>query len=219
MAEQVKEREWVRVVVAVVFVIAVVGLFSFLFRDRSMKTATVTPGFNMEIKDSFNRRSGSIEAGSKTPDWKAMRGSWSVAAGAAFVSGPAPFVNIVVVKANANASVKALVSGRGYCGVIANYVNESDYLTLVRIEKYGVWNLEHRVNGTPRVLATVGGSQAVALTASIILDPPIVTATIGDKHVSVSISDLAAGSSAGLYAADPNPSECAFDDVVISRPN
>jgi|GEM_PF-3368615 len=219
MSETVKEREWVRLVVGVVFVVVVIGTFTFLFRDRSEGTTATSPGFSVVAKDSFGRKAGSIESGKNTANWKSVRGGWSVAAGAAFVSEPALLLNIAAVDAGPNASVKAAVSGLGHCGLVANLVDQNNYLAIVRIEEYGIWNLEQRVNGLQKVLATVGGSKGVVLNASIAVQAPIVTATVGDKHVSVSIPDLAPGTSAGLYAADPNPSDCAFDDVVITRPN
>ena len=219
MSETVKEREWVRLVVGVVFVVVVIGAFTFLFRDRSEGTKTTSPGFSVVAKDSFGRKAGSIDSGKNTANWKSVRGGWSVAAGAAFVSEPVPLLNIAAVDGGRNASVKAAVSGLGHCGLVANLVDEINYLAIVRIEEYGIWNLEQHVNGLQKVLATVGGSKGVVLNASIAVQVPIVTATVGDKHVSVSIPDLAPGTSAGLYAADPNPSDCAFDDVVITRPN
>lgn len=218
VTEQAKERDWIRVVVAVVFVVAVIGLFSFLFRDHSKTGTTTATGFNLVAKDSFNRESGPIAYGKDVAAWKTISGSWSIAAGAAYVSEPAPLVNIAVIEAGANASVKAVVSGLGYCGLVANLVDEGEYLSLVRVEKYGVWNLERRRNGVPEVLAAVGGTSGTAATASILVDPPIVTASVGEKHVSVSVADLRSGRSAGLFAADPDPSNCAFDDVVISVP-
>jgi len=219
MSETVKEREWVRLVVGVVFVVVVIGAFTFLFRDRSEGTTATSPGFSVIAKDSFGRKTGSIDSGKNTANWKSIRGGWSVAAGAAFVSEPAPLLNIAAVDAGPNASLKAAVSGLGHCGLVANLIDENNYLAMVRIEEYGIWNLEQHVNGLQKVLATVGGSKGVVLNASIAIQAPIVTATVGDKHVSVSIPDLAPGTSAGLYAADPNPSDCAFDDVVITRPN
>ena len=219
MSENVKQREWVRLVAGVVFVVVIIGAFTFLFRDRSQGTATAPPGSSVVAKDSFGRASGSLESGKKTTNWKSVRGGWRIAAGAAFVSEPAQFFNVAVVDAGLNASINASVSGRGYCGVVANYVDQNNYLSLVRVEPYGVWNLELHRNGTAQLMATIGGTKSVMLKASIAVEAPIVTATVGDQHVSVSISDLAPGRSAGLYAADPNPSECAFDDVVISRPN
>lgn len=219
MSENLKEREWLRLVIGVVFVVVVIGAFTFLFRDGSEGTTATSPGFSVIAKDAFGRKAGSIDAGKNTAKWESVRGGWSVAAGAAFVSEPAPLLNIAAVEAGPNASVKAAVSGLGHCGLVANLIDENNYLAIVRIEEYGIWNLEQRVNGLQKVLATVGGSPSVALNASIAVQAPIVTATVGDKHVSVSIADLAPGTSAGLYAADPNPSECAFDDVVISRPN
>jgi hypothetical protein len=170
-------------------------------------------------KDPFNHKAGPIGTGKYSADWISVRGEWSVAAGAAFVSDPAPLRNIAAIDAGPQASVKAAVSGLGRCGLVANLVDESNYLSLVRIEKYGIWNLEQTVNGTSNLLATVVGSRGTALNASIAVQLPIVTATVGDQHVSVSVKDLIPGRSAGLFAADPDPSDCVFDDVVISRPN
>jgi hypothetical protein len=218
MSERSRGRDWIGLVAAVVFVVVVIGVFSYLYRDHSTSPTTAAPGFNLVTKDSFNRASGPIAYGKNVAAWKSIRGSWSVAAGAAYVSEPAPLLNIAVVEASANASVKAVVSGLGYCGLVANLVNEREYLSLVRVEKYGLWNLERRVNGIPEVLAVVGGSSSTAMTASILVAPPIVTASVGEQHVSVSISDLGSGQSAGLFASDPDPSNCAFDDVVISVP-
>jgi hypothetical protein len=219
MSENVKEREWLRLVIGVVFVVVVIGAFTFLFRDRSEGTTATSPGFSVVAKDSFGRKAGSIDAGKNTAKWKSVRGGWSVAVGAAFVSEPAPLLNIAALDAGPNASVKAAVSGLGHCGLVANLIDENNYLAIVRIEEYGIWNLEQHVNGLQKVLATVGGSKGVVLNASIAVQAPIVTATVGEKHISVSVSDLVPGRSAGLFAADPNPSECVFDDVVISRPN
>jgi hypothetical protein len=219
MSENVKEREWLRLVLGVVFVVAVIGAFTFVFRDRSDGSTATSPGFSVVAKDSFGRNSGSLDSGKNTVNWKLVRGRWSIAAGAAYVSEPAPLRSIAAVDAGPNASVKAVVSGLGHCGLIANLIDENNFIALVRIEKYGVWNIERHLQGNSEVLATVGGSKSVSATASIAVQAPIVTATVGDKHTSVSISDLAPGRSAGLYVADPNQSECAFDDVVISRPN
>jgi hypothetical protein len=219
MSENVKGREWLRLVLGVVFVVVVISAFTFLFRDRSEGTTATSPGFSVVAKDSFGRKAGAIDAGKNTAKWKSVRGGWSVAAGAAFVSEPAPLLNIAAVEAGPNASVKAVVSGLGHCGLIANLIDEKNFLALVRIEEYGIWNLEQRVDGIQKVLGTVSGSPNVALKASIAVEAPIVTATVGEQHISVSVSDLVPGRSAGLFAADPNPSDCAFDDVVISRPN
>jgi hypothetical protein len=218
VSENVKEREWLRLVIGVVFVVVVIGAFTFLFRDRSEGTSATSPGFSVVAKDSFGRKAGAIDAGKNSATWKSVRGGWSVAAGAAFVSEPAPLLNIAVVDAGPNASVKAVVSGLGHCGLIANLIDEKNFLALVRIEEYGIWNLEQRVDGIQKVLGTVTGSPNVALKASIAVEAPIVTATVGEQHISVSVSGLAPGRSAGLYAVDPNPSDCAFDDVVFSRP-
>jgi len=212
-----KEKEWLRLVVAILFVVTVVGVFSYLFRDQPA-TAKL-PGVSTVLKDSFERKAGLIESGKGNQVWSPIRGVWSVAAGAAFVSEPAPFFNVAVVDSGLNASMKAAVSGRGFCGIVANYVDQKNFLSLVRVEQYGIWNLELHRNGTAELIATIGGTKNVMLRASIAVEAPIVTATVGDQHVSVSIPDLALGTSAGLYAADPNPSDCAFDDVVISRPN
>ncbi|HBU02684.1 MAG TPA: hypothetical protein DEB20_09190 [Acidimicrobiaceae bacterium] len=219
MSERSRGRDWIGLVAAVVFVVVVIGVFSYLYRDHSTSPTTAAPGFNLVTKDSFNRASGPIAYGKNVAAWKSIRGSWSVAAGAAYVSDPAPLVNVVVINAGPQASVKASVSGMGRCGLVANFIDENDYLSLVRIEKYGVWRIERHLNGTAEVVGTVGGSKGVSATASIAVQAPIVTATVGEQHVSVSISDLAPGNSAGLYVADPNQSECAFDDVVITRPN
>ena len=219
MMKKENDRGWVSLVAAVVFVIVVIGTFSFLFRDRSETLVTASPGFGVAAKDSFNHKAGPIGTGKNSPDWISLRGVWSVAAGAAFVSDPAPFLNIAAIDVAPQASVKAAVSGLGHCGLVANLIDESNYLSLVRIEKYGIWNLEQTVNGTSNLLATVAGSPGTALSASLAVQLPIVTASVGDQHVSVRIEDLIPGRSAGLFAADPEPSDCVFDDVVISRPN
>ena len=214
-----KDRGWVSLVLAVVFVIVVIGTFSYLFRDRSETLVTASPGFGVVAIDPFDQEAGPIGTGKDSADWVSLRGEWSVAAGAAFVSDPAPLRNIAAIDAGPQASVKAAISGLGRCGLVANLVDERNYLSLVRIEKYGIWNLEQTANGTTNRLAAVVGSQGTALNASIEVQLPIVTASVGDQHVSVRIQDLTPGRSAGLFAADPEPSDCVFDDVVISRPN
>lgn len=211
-------RAWIPVLVGALFVVAAAGLTSYLLRDRTVHSANTPAGFTVAFTDSFNRPAGPIASARGAGRWVDLRGGWSIAAGAAYVSRSVMGDNIAVVEAGPYASVSAKVSGVGRCGLIADLVDAGDFLSLVRAEKFGVWNLQRQGNGDSKVLATVPGSKATAQQVSIAVEPPIVTATVGDAHVSVSIADLSIGRSAGLLASGTEPTACAFDDVIVSVP-
>ena len=206
---------WIRLFIGVVFVVMVAGVTSYLLRDRTTTGVVGPAGLVVDYSDSFDRYSGGLDEGRAGDRWIVRRGGWSVAAGAAYVSRPVAGDNVAVVEVGPYVAVRAQVSGLGRCGIIAD-LDDGGSLSLVRVEKFGVWNLQRQKDGTLESLASVPGSKNNSLPVSIVVEPPIVTAEVGDKSVSVSVPGLEPRGAAGFLAADPDPEGCAFDELVIS---
>ena len=201
--------------IAIVFVVGVSALFAHLMRD-SYK-APPDPAFKPALFDNFDRRSnreglGQAADGTK---WTSVHGLWAIDAGRALVAFPDNSPNLAIVGSFRYAAVTATISGKHRCGVVARYVDDQNYLTLVQVPQYAVWNLEQVKNGQETVLAKVPDLQDSNVTVRLETGSRVVTATVGLASATVVLPTDLSAAPVGFVAIDKESIGCTWDDVWV----
>jgi hypothetical protein len=211
-------RSWLRLLGAILFVVVTIATsVRLLEAEPETSSQPAVSGSSVKARDKFARPAdpaslGQAHNGSR---WMTLGGTWGIAGEAAYVSSPEE-VNIAVLDAKATASTSALITGTAQCGLVAGLTDATDYVALVRVPNFGVWNLIRQFGGASTKLAALPTSKSDPEALSLTVDPPMVTARAAGKSVSVVVEGLNGGHLGGLIASGPGSSTCAFDDVVIS---
>ena len=214
-------RSWLRLLSAILFVVVTIAV-SVRLLEAEPEAARKRPvsGQSVVARDDFTRPADptSLGTASNGSPWTELTGIWGVAGEAAYVSSPLE-ENIAVLTTDSVASMSAVITGSGQCGVVAGLTDGSDYVALVKVPNFGVWNLIRRLGETTTKLAALPAAKSDPEAVTLTVDPPMVTArTAADESVSVVVDGLSNGRRAGLIASGPKASTCAFDEAVLSTP-
>jgi hypothetical protein len=207
---------WVAVFFGALFVIVVVAAFSyFVSEDGARKDAEPAGAFLDSFIDSFDRPADGAALGDQ---WSSVRGGWGIQLGVAYLPRPDPTLNLALVDVGAReVSIAATVSGNGLCGVVARYEDERNFVALVRVQEFGVWNLLEVADGVERRIDTVMDIPFTAVGVALEAGDDIVAGAVAFNRVTVVTSPSPAGSSVGLVAMGGEMGACTWDDVVVRR--
>jgi hypothetical protein len=214
---------WIVLLLGVLFVVFVAGSFSYLMTKDGSSAAKVmaTSSSKNVVEDNFDRPASATSMGRPRVGavWTSVGGTWAIAAGAAYLPAPAEGDNFALIEVGANASSRAQVAGGQSCGIVGNYVDPSNYLALVFVSKFGVWNLNQVSGGKNETLLTLPDTKDVSEKVALEVNLPVITISVGLRHVSVIRDGVPKGTLAGLYARGLDSRTCTFDDVVLSIPS
>ncbi|MDQ3352904.1 MAG: hypothetical protein M3507_00155 [Actinomycetota bacterium] len=157
------------------------------------------------------------------PPWSAEAGTWGIGEGQAYLSGPVPDANLVVVdlgQGDGAVSVRlgSVVSG---AGLVFRYRSPLDHWAVVAVPGYATWAVVKVVDGTEEVVGNTGLSSVVdGTTVAVRLRGPTIEIAI-DERLAQTITDetLADATRAGLRVTSRSGVDAAaarFDDFVIA---
>jgi hypothetical protein len=207
---------WVAVFFGALFVIVVVAAFSYFVSEDGAREAADPPGaFGAEFNDSFDRPADGAALGG---EWSSGRGGWGTQLGVAYLPSPDPTLNIALVDVGASdVSIAATVGGSGLCGVVARYEDEQNFVALVRVQEFGVWNLIEVADGVERRLEAVPDLPISTVGVALDVGDDMVAGAVGFNRVTAVVSPSPAGSAVGLIAMGGEMGACTWDDVVVRR--
>lgn len=215
VATKRRDRSWVALVVAVVFVVGVAALFAHVMRDSYQ--ASAEPAFKAALVDNFDRRADrtSLGAAADGTKWVSVRGLWAVDAGRAVLAFPATEPNLATIGSFRYASISATVSGKHRCGVVARYADERNYLTLIQVPKYAVWNLEQVKDGQETVLAKLPDIPDQNVGIRLETGSRVVTAMVGLQTATVVLPTELSAAPVGFIGIDKDATGCTWDDLWV----
>jgi len=211
---------WVRLLGAVVFVLLVAGAFAyFMNEDSSQPSSPAAPP--VVAFDSFDHSSSEQSLGrlDGEHEWTSVSGQWSIHGGVAHSAPSSSGASFTTVEVGTNASVSAVTTGRGSCGLVAVFTDLSNFVSLQREDKDGTWKIIVVSNGKAETMGSVAGILPNNNRVSLIVDPPVITAISGGDRSSVIVETLPTGTQAGLFTSGPSAQLCTFDDVAFITPS
>ena len=213
-------RWWVPFVGAI-FVIVIAATFSYFMSEGSedRNGSAAVGAFEDEFTDTFDRPA-TVDGLGEGPGvgWTDVRGGWGVQGGVAFLPSPDPTMNVTVDDIDTrDVRIAAVVGGDGVCGVTARYLDEDNYLALIRVPGFAVWNVVEVVDGVERVIFKVPDSANPNVAVVLEVGDDIVTAVSDFSRVSVVASPAPGGTRVGLIARGGDMDTCTWDDVVVRR--
>jgi hypothetical protein len=204
--------------VAVVFVVGAAAAFSAVAVDEK---PPVIAAFEDDPTDRFDRPASDDGLG-RAPSgeiWRSDIGTWGISAGVARIVESAGNTGLASLEVGKGASVSALIGGSGRCGIAAAIADDG-FVGLIEVPELGVWNVFVSRGGQRTSLAQITSNSESTSTndlyASLDVEGPVVTASVGLVRVSVTADDLPTGTRIGLLA-DGEATTCLFDDVLASR--
>lgn len=208
-----RDRSWLVLALSIAFVVAVVALFSYAMRDAFDNEPA--KAYELKFTDDFDRRANETGLGSPRRGlaWTSVQGLWALDAGRATIAFPDADLSIAVIGNLANPSVQAQVSGMQRCGVITRYVDPQNYLELVRVPAFAVWNLVEVRNGEEIVLGKLPDVKATTVAVKLTAGRRIVIAEVAGRSVSVvAPSDVRVGA-VGFSGHTKEAGGCVFGDL------
>ena len=206
--------------VAVVSVIVAVAAFAYVMTNSGDgRERENTGAFEDEFTDTFDRPASQDGLGAAPGvGWTDVRGQWGVQGGVAFLPSPDPTLNVTVDDIDTrDVQIAAVVGGDGVCGVTARYLDEDNYLALIRVPGFAVWNVVEVVDGVERVIFKVPDTANPNVAVVLEVGDDIVTAVSDFSRVSVVASPASGGTRVGLIARGGDMDTCTWDDVVVRR--
>jgi hypothetical protein len=208
--------DWRRLLIGAVFVVAVVGAFSYVMTEPSEPDELRALGRQLAFRDDFERPDDDFDLNADNDDWTALRGAWGRQLGAAFVSFAETGANLAVVDPGAPPTViAATVGGRAPCGVALRVEDPDNFLALVRVPGFAAWNVVEVIDGESRNLGNVPDVAEHDVRVSLGVADNVIRARVGVATSTIAHATPLDGVTAGLMTADGS-SDCTFDDVEIS---
>lgn len=218
---KVNDGSWLRLALFALFVVVVSGVYAFVMRAAYQPDQK--PAFGALFADNFDRPRNEASLGSASGDrkWTAADGLWGIDAGKAVVTFPGKETSIAVVGDVPSASVSVTLTGKARCGLVARYVDASNYVALERVPAFAVWNVVVVRDGVATVLDKIpddGGSPAQL---RLEVGARVVTAGVGERSVTVTDTAAPVVSSAavGLIGHDAAVTGCTWDDLWVFKGN
>ena len=215
------DSSWIVLLAGVAFVIAVAATFSFVM-TRDDNGGETKPAFSLALLDSFDRPASDDGLGSNASGtWTTVAGVWGLEAGVAILRTPVTEGdNLTTYQlADRNMSVNLRIAGRSQCGVVVRYVDPLNYVGLVRVNAFAVWNLIQVVNGEETVLSKVPDDDAQNVNVTLTATDGVLSASVGLNTVTLIQSPTPDGTRVGLVARGEGAEQCGWDDVTAQRAN
>lgn len=207
--------DWRRLLVGAIFVVAVVGIFSYVMTEPSESDELDPLGRRITFSDNFDRADDDVDLNGDGDDWRSERGGWGTQLGAAFVSFPDGSPNVAVTDvADPSARVQAVVGGQSQCGVVARYVNPENYVGLVRVPGFAVWNVVEVVEGSESVIGEVADVQDHDVPVALTVGDNVIEAEVSGRSATLAFATSLDGTSVGMIAMDERGG-CTWDDVTV----
>ncbi len=171
--------------------------------------------FTGVFSDNFDRAANDEGLNDGEVDqWIIERGGWGVQVGVAFLPMPDADRNLAVVDVGSRAaSVSALIGGLGVCGVVARYADERNYVALVRVPAYGVWNVVIVTDGLLVQLGKLGDISDANVPVTLAVADDLIVASVGGREATFVQKAAFDGTSVGLIG-EGGASSCAWDNFV-----
>lgn len=180
------------------------------------------PAFSPEFTDSFDRASSATDLGSSGDrSWTAAAGVWGVEAGAAVLrrsSGTGENIATIDVT-EPNHSVTVRIAGFAQCGVVVRYQDPLNFLLLLRVNPYAVWNVVEVVDGNEHLLFKVPDSGNHDVDVSLTATDHAVAASVGFQTVRIVHDTALRGTRVGLLARGESAAECSWNDLTAQLAN
>jgi hypothetical protein len=208
-----EDRSWVVLAVSIAFVVSVVAVFTYLMRDSF--TPEPVKAFDLTFTDDFNRRSndGGLGTTGHGQEWVSVRGLWNVDAGRAVIAFPDKDFSLAVIGHLKNGAVMAKISGKTRCGLVARYVDDKNFLSLVRVPLFGVWNLVEVRDGTTTVLGKLPDVGESTITVKLESGDRVVNAYVGASTLSVVSPSQVSVGSVGFIGYTGEAVGCVWGDL------
>jgi hypothetical protein len=208
-----RDRSWIVLAISIAFVVGVVALFSYAMRDSFSNVPA--KAYDVQFTDNFDRRANETGLGSPRPglQWASVSGLWALDASRATIAFPDAEVSIAVIGNVTNPVVQAQVSGMQRCGVVTRYVDPKNYLELVRVPGFGVWNLVEVRDGEEKVLGKLADVKDTTVAVQLAAGRRIVNAEVAGRTISVvAPSDVRVGA-VGFSGHTKEAAGCVFGDL------
>lgn len=213
------DRSWVKLLVGAIFVLVVAGGFSYLMSEDPAERGETIPigAFTLGATDDFNRPDSVGDLGTgPLGTWTTEGGLWTLQIGVALASFPDPEFNAALVDATVrDVSVSANVGGQGVCGIAVRYADPRNYLALLRVNDFAVWNVVEVVDGVERIIGKVDDVPGANVTVTLEVGPDVVTARVGMGRFTAVASPAQGGTRVGFVARGGDMSSCVWDDVTV----
>jgi hypothetical protein len=210
----------VRLLKFLVFILVVAGSWS----AYSLASWFVSPTRDLpEVlvvgKESFDARSGeSALPESSGQGWLAISGEWGVNQSVLKLIHPSSEMNLVVFDAGAQGSIGATMTGKSYCGLVANVVDADNYVALLRANPYGVWNVVEVDHGNSKLIGTLPDPGTASVSAELRAASGRVWAFVGKSIATFPLRNKSIGTKAGFAQWGDATPACLFDDALLMTP-
>ncbi len=216
-----RDSSWMVLLAGVAFVVAVAATFSFVM-TRDDKGDETEPAFSLVLFDGFDRPVSDDGLGSNdSGSWTSVAGVWGVEAGVAILRTPVDTGDNLTTfpLADRNQSINLRIAGRSQCGVVVRYVDPLNYVGLIRVNAFAVWNLIEVVNGEENVLAKVPDQDTQNVNIALTATDEVVSASVGLSPVTIVHPLAPKGTKVGFIARGEGAEQCSWDDVTAQRAN
>ncbi len=206
-----------------IFVIVLVVALSWSFYWFASWVSSPTrdlPEISVFGSDSFDQVASSVDsAGDSELQWSVLVGEWERWESALRSTSASAVMNLVVVNAGSQASIKARVTGVSYCGLAANVSSADNYVALLRAKPYGIWNVVEVVSGESKRRGTLPDPGTSEVDAQLRVGDGKVWAFVGPSVATFSLETNSVGTSSGFAQWGDSSPSCSFDDAVVMVPN
>lgn len=173
------------------------------------------PGASIVAVDFFG--DGLLAADPLQPEavaWVNLAGDWTMKNSTLEATNQVSGMNFAVASLERQASIRATVEGDSYCGVVANVVDEKNYVALLRAKPFLLWNVVQVLDGEPKILGTVEDPQTLKVSVELRVHGAQAWASVGPVTKDFSLQGNSVGTAAGFGQAGVSP-PCQFDDAVL----
>jgi hypothetical protein len=146
--------------------------------------------------------------------WVNLAGVWTTKNSALEATNQVSGMNFAVASLERQASIRATVEGDSYCGVVANVVDEKNYVALLRAKPFLLWNVVQVLDGEAKILGTVEDPQTTKVSVELRVHGAKAWASVGPVTKDFSLQGNNIGTAAGFGQAGVSP-PCQFDDAVL----
>ena len=158
----------------------------------------------------------SVEKAGLQMRWNELAGRWVNADAGVGLLQPDVGMNLLVLNIDKQASIRAVVSGFSYCGVVANVSDKNNYVGLFRASPFHVWNVIQFVNGVDRMVGKIPDEGAEHVTIELRVVGQTAWTVVAGKVQSFNLGESSVGNSAGIAQEWISTPYCNFADLVVS---
>lgn len=158
----------------------------------------------------------SLEDAGSQMRWKEVAGQWSNSETGVELLQPAVGMNLLVLAIDSQASIRAVVSGFSYCGVVANVSDKNNYVGLFRAWPFRVWNVIQFINGIDRMVGKIPDEGPENVEIELRVVGQTAWTVVAGKVQSFKLGESPVGVSAGIAQESISLPYCKFGEVVVS---